>query len=317
MTSVAHANSVTETRRYTPYAYAGLEEIQVSGMTGASDWTFGPFAFDALGNVSAIGAASFVYDTFGRLTSGEVDTEIARVGIVSQSLAYDPFGNITRIDDPTGVRDLTVDPLTNRLGSQHADYDPAGNLTRMAVGAHDYVHAFDPLNRVLRRQGPGLETRHLYTAAGERIGTYDAAAQTWTWTPRDPENRVLSRFTTSADGTWAWKKDYVHAEGRSLATVQLDPATGAENTRHLHLDHLGSVRWVTDPHGAPIGELTSYLPLWRLRPRRQPRRRLRGAAVHQPRARRCRQRQRHPRLHARPLLQRTCGSLSVSRSGSR
>ena len=88
----------------TPVAHAGSET-----------WTTGSYSYDGSGNIRSMGSDTFVYDAFGRLTSGAAGTERR------QDYTYDRFGNLTSIKTiVTGQPDVQVglnaSTVTNRTG---------------------------------------------------------------------------------------------------------------------------------------------------------------------------------------------------------
>jgi RHS repeat-associated protein len=101
--------------------------------------------------------------------------------------------------------------------------------------------------------GSGRTTIHGYTADGERVGTYDSYAPAGiTYTLRNLDGKVL-RIYKESGGVWTWVQDYVYRDGAHLATID---GTG---TRHFHLDHLGSIRLITNSSGSQVA-LHTYLP---------------------------------------------------------
>ena len=65
----------------------------------------------------------------------------------------------------------------------------------------------------------------------------------------------MLRVVEFRNGTsWHWMKDYVFANGRHLASV-----SAAEGVRHVYLDHLGSIRQLSDACGHYVG-YHAYFP---------------------------------------------------------
>jgi RHS repeat-associated protein len=216
------------------------------------------YAYDADGNITSIGNDQFGYDDMGRLTA-------ATVAGSSQSYAYDDFGNLTSVTRP-GTTAVTVptDPMTNRLIGE--TYDAAGNVTsRKARGTYVY----DALNMIVEvGMTPGISRRRmLYDANDERIGVLiDSMLQRWTI--RDFDGQILREFTGYDNGlnlVWSWEQDHVRGEGQLIAgetvTWQYNNDANAftyGGKRHYHLDHLGSVRVVTNQAGKALSEHDFY-----------------------------------------------------------
>ena len=193
---------------------------------------------------------------------------------ISQDYTYDAYGNLTAFyNDPAKgpgeLPNVNVDPstTTNRLKSANGySYDAAGN-TLTTGGGHSYT--WDGVNMMTTQSTPGLDYSFLYTADDERIAKFAINGQGGvnevTWTVRGLDNKVLRTYE-STGGTWGtdtltWKKDHVYRGGQLLATVE-DPDTGngtlEQETRHFHLDHLGTPRLITDASGEKVSLHTYY-----------------------------------------------------------
>jgi RHS repeat-associated protein len=70
-------------------------------------------------------------------------------------------------------------------------------------------------------------------------------------TLRDLGGKVLRAYVESG-GVWSWEEDHVDRDGEALATI--DPAA----TKHLHLDHLGTIRLITSSTGSVLATHTYY-----------------------------------------------------------
>jgi RHS repeat-associated protein len=236
---------------------------------GAS-WCSGTYAYDGMGNIRAIGADTYVYDTAGRLVSGTAD--VNRTGILSrQDYTYDAFGNRTgasrvagSVNCPGGCElSPTIDPVTNHITSNGAQYDAAGNLI-FIQGPNDAAYTYDAAGRLVHAVAGTDDRQFLYTADDERIATANGA--TWTWTVRGLDGKVLREFTSLQPqgglptSNWQWSKDYVWRDGLLLATVApTTPGASTTVTQHYHLDHLGTPRMVTGDNGVLLG-VHAYYP---------------------------------------------------------
>jgi RHS repeat-associated protein len=74
-------------------------------------------------------------------------------------------------------------------------------------------------------------------------GSFKVGANTSRWTLRDLDGKVLREYLNQA-GTWSVQKDYVYRGSQLLA------AWTPSGVNQLHLDHLGTVRAVTNPSGS-------------------------------------------------------------------
>jgi hypothetical protein len=102
------------------------------------------------------------------------------------------------------------------------------------------------------------DRQFVYTADDERIAV--RRGQSWTWTVRGLDNKVLREFMSSepnnspgvptAGGQWI--KDYIWRDGLLLVSID---ATG---TYHYYLDHLGTPRLITNASGVKVAEHAYY-----------------------------------------------------------
>ncbi|HEX3582545.1 MAG TPA: hypothetical protein VH087_12335, partial [Thermoanaerobaculia bacterium] len=232
------------------------------------NWTGGSstsdlYAYDGAGNISKIGSDTFHYDKALRLID-------ANVSSVYEGYTYDGFGNLTKRGNVT----YTVGTSDNHLAS--AVYDEAGDLTSMADGrmlnppdpAAKITFQYDPLQRATYTDGNGIGRVYVYDPDDERAGVINFKASGGSrelWSFRSFDHRVLrdvERKFNSGTPTWTWKKDYVYA-GDLLTNTFDRNASGQVEVRDVHVDHLGSVRFVTGPSGELLNTSSSgakFLP---------------------------------------------------------
>lgn len=225
--------------------------------------TWGPhvFSYDGSGNITQLGPNEYVYDTAGRLVSAEVNGKL-------ETYKYDSFGNLTeKAVSGSPVQTIDVDPQSNRLADRI--YDAAGNVTG-DVTRSQYVYDGAGSLVWLRRTGPTTANteRFIYDAADERLGRVDPTRRP-AWTIRDLNGRVLREFQSQDDmnsWTWYWKQDYVYADGILVSGANQTFTYNYENPtadiyggeRHYHLDHLGSVRIISDKNGRTLAHRDYY-----------------------------------------------------------
>ncbi len=216
--------------------------------TDATNVSWGPVAYDydSAGNIKGVGLDKYTYDSAGRLIE-------AFVGGKTEAYEYDSFGNMTK-KGVTGVTATTiqVDGASNRLIGP--EYDAAGNL--IATGDRE-EYTYDSLGMMSTSARGTTERRYIYDANEERIGRINDERVS-RWTIRDAGGRVLREFKsddTESEAFWYWEQDYVYADGQ-LVGGETQAWTGGNSTtyggrRHYHLDHLSSIRMVTnDSRGA-------------------------------------------------------------------
>jgi RHS repeat-associated protein len=263
--------------------FAGLSLIFIScvtynagvfaqGCPPAASWCSGTYAYDAMGNIRAIGADTYIYDTAGRLVSGTAD--VNRTGILSrQDYSYDAFGNRTGASRIAGSVDClggcelspAIDPATNHITSNGTQYDAAGNLI-FIQGPNNttYTYTYDAAGSLVHAVAGTDDRQFIYTADDERIATANGA--TWTWAVRGLDGKVLREFTSLQPqgglptSNWQWSRDYIWRDVLLLATVApTTPGASTTVTQHYHLDHLGTPRMVTGDNGVQLG-VHAYYP---------------------------------------------------------
>ena len=221
----------------------------------------GTYTYDGAGNVTAIGADTYRYDTAQRLVSS-----VTRG--VQEDYSYDAFGNrksatgaVNCLGQTTCAQPVTLDSNTNHLTTINGaavTYDDAGNIKTIAANAGNpgAIYSYDATGMMTQATVGSDDRQFLYTADDERIAVKQGAS--WTWTVRDLSGKVLREFTSLETGpnlamtNWQWAKDYVWRDVLLLATVT------PNGTLHYHLDHLGTPRLVTAANGVKVAEHAYY-----------------------------------------------------------
>ncbi len=259
--AVVHSNGVIDTFGLGLAGMQRPKSITVTGMsTGPGSWTTGDISYDGAGNITAMGNDWFVYDGLSRLTQAHMedvdndDTDDA----VDIAYRYDPFGN--RTDTfwsnteqgglTTSWYTYSTDATTNRLSEEL--YDSSGNMTTL----HGDSFTWYPFNQMQHRSGTGRIFYYAYTVDGERFLTKDENTDPThiKLTVRGLDGKVVREFKLEGeDIAYTWEKDYIHANGKLLATAD------AGGTHHYHLDHLGTPRIITDASGNQLA-FNTYSP---------------------------------------------------------
>jgi len=221
----------------------------------------GTYTYDGSGNITAIGADTYRYDTAQRLVSS-----VTRG--VQEDYSYDAFGNrksatgaVNCLGQTTCAQAVTVDSSTNRLTTINGaavTYDDAGSIKTIAAtsGNPGASYMYDGAGMMTEATAGSDERKFIYTADDERVAVRQGAS--WTWTVRDLNGKVLREFTSLETGpnlamtNRQWAKDYVWRDGLLLATVT------PSGTLHYHLDHLGTPRLVMDANGVKVSEHAYY-----------------------------------------------------------
>jgi RHS repeat-associated protein len=264
-----HSNASLEriTRTRTGGVFEDVIAADPSGMVRPGGFTWGGFkkfnggeyAYDGMGNVSMIsdgsGVDQYKYDAAGRIVKASVAGQ-------EQTYDYDSYGNLLKLGDREFIIEQGSNQLlksTPGLGINDVQYDLVGNLVSIADNrpiekpsdcVPNLAFTYDALGSMTRFAGCNIGRVFLYDANDQRVATIDykhGAPFKELWTLRGPNHSVI-RDLERAGGTWTWKKDYVYAASSLLSTVG-----PGEVWSDIHLDHLGTVRLVTDPAGRPIG----------------------------------------------------------------
>jgi RHS repeat-associated protein len=224
-----------------PSGMARVGNIQVYGPGGSLLWQTGSYAYDGAGNVKAIGGDRYWYDKVSRLVG-------AQVGGRSFAASYNAFGFMTGMAKDGVWQTFVADGggATNRISG--ASYDGAGQVTGFA----GRVLGWYPTGQLRSVGWSGQALTFGYDASGERVGYHDSVESGIRYTLRGLFGQVLREYF-ELNGSWSWVKDHVWAGGELIATVE---PTG---TKHLHRDHLGSVRVETGSNGALL-TTHSYWP---------------------------------------------------------
>jgi RHS repeat-associated protein len=244
---VARTNGVTDTYYEDPYGLPRPRKVVAKRGTTLLYQT-GLYGYDGAGDVKKEGSSYYLYDGVSRVLSGVQYVGPGGgtgAGGYSFSHTYDGFGNLQAMTTKTG-RSTPTSPTTNRLTS--ASYDAAGNLTYWNGNNYTY----DALDQMWDFNNGTKDWLYLYTADGERIWSYDLAANTSHWTIRDLDGKVLRDYK-NLGGNWSVDRDYVYRGSTLLAAVT------PSGVQHFHLDHLGTVRAITDAAGNRIHYHT-YFP---------------------------------------------------------
>ena len=224
--AIVHANGVTDTYGKDANDLARPASIATSG--AASNWSSGTYQYDGAGNIVKVGADYYLYDKVSRVVVGA-----PRGATVNQQYAFDAFGNITQVTTNGSAYATASSASTNRLTA--AVYDAAGNVTTY----QGFTYAYDAFNQMRQLTGTGLNQYAFYAADGERVGFKDQLAGITTFTLRGLDGKPLREYSYNG-ATWSWARDYVWREGQALAVID------SAGTRHFALDHLGSVRLITN-----------------------------------------------------------------------
>ncbi len=235
---VPHSNGVLYTQQNDPNGIP-----RPSGITAANStttlWTAGTHGYDGAGNLKSVGTQTFVYDSLSRITQGNLTGG-------SQSYTYDNYGNVQSITTAGALLNTPTSSTTNRLTA--GTYDAGGNLTAWNGNSYQY----DALNQMVRFTSGTEDWIYVYGADDERFWSYKTSGGGSLWAVRDLDGVVLRHYNSHLG--WTDYEDYIYRDDKLLANY----LSGGQR-RHFDVDHLGSVRLVTNLAGNQVG-FHSYYP---------------------------------------------------------
>lgn len=166
------------------------------------------------------------------------------LGSSSETYEYDVYGNMTTYNGtPIPIAETGGVP-NNRLAA--GSYNDRGSLT-----AHDgFTFVWDALDQMRGMTSSTLHRSFAYDAAGERVFIRENAQDRFTL--RGLDAKLLREIRRSL-GQLTWEKDLVWRGGVLLATVGAE-----EGITHVHVDHLGSTRLLTDRCGQAVATFDLY-----------------------------------------------------------
>lgn len=239
LNQVPHSNGVLFSQQNDS---AGM--VRPGGMTAVNAaattlWSSGAYGYDGAGNIKAIGTETYVYDSLGRVVQGNLPGS-------SQSYSYDNFGNIQSVTTGTSLVNTPTSTATNHLTG--GGYDAAGNL----ISWNGNTYQYDAFSQLVHYTSGSEDWIYIYGPDDERLWSYRTAGNGSIWTLRDLDGQVLRQY--DAHLGWTNYEDYIYRDGDLLANF-----LSSGQRRNFDLDHLGSVRLVTNLAGNQTG-FHSYYP---------------------------------------------------------
>ncbi|MCS0614691.1 RHS domain-containing protein [Massilia kyonggiensis] len=218
---------------------------------GASTVIARKYEYDEVGNLVSIddqrnGLTRYTYDPIGRILSA-VQPQL------SERFAFDPAHNLL---DTTVASAGRVEG--NRIcvyEDKRYDYDAHGNVVEKLVGRHTRMRfEWNPAHQLVRSvvargsSDAAQTVSYAYDPFGRRIAKRDAFGVTrFVW----DGNRLLCEQRGS------YSRTYVYGEDAFVPLARVDAVTGGDGAvraevRHLHLDHLGTPREMTNADGRVV-----------------------------------------------------------------
>jgi RHS repeat-associated protein len=209
------------------------------------------FDLDATGNITAahhpspILARSYAYDPLARLT----DIDDGNAALV-EAYTFDATGNRLSKQTSGGTQTYAYPPDSHRLtaiDAQARSYDATGSLTVRGADTLTY----DARQRLSALSAYGTKATYQHNGRGERVRKSVSGIGT-TYFHYDEAGRLIAESLPSANGP-VRRHSYVWLDDRPVA-VYVHPHTPltptlpyANRWLHLHTDHLGTPRAITQP----------------------------------------------------------------------
>jgi RHS repeat-associated protein len=241
-------NGVTEKNRYCPEYDYRLCSVAITGPRGELDFQ-NELKYDPDGNVESIldpiaGDQLFEYDDLHRLVSFQGREP-------GYHWAYDTAGNITY---SSGLGAYSLDAGQKEAGSHRLarvgkgsyTYDPSGR----EVTGPGQAFSYDLSGHALEVRSHGWRIRNTYDGQGGRV-----RREVWKggFLRRDAENTLFVGPEYRCDANSCFR--FIAVGRRTIAVETVKDGS----TFYPHLDHLGSIRLVTDQAGEVVRR-TSYWP---------------------------------------------------------
>lgn len=264
ITQQTHGNNVVTNNGY-DLTSGRLLSTTAGAANGVQNMTY---AYDTLGNLKQrqdgnfSQVENFQYDALNRLRAWQIAGS-GISGTISKTVTYNAIGNILtksgvgtytyNASGATSTRPHAVASITGTVNgaiNPTFTYDANGNMTSGAGRTYTYTSynqvsqitrgattvsfSFDVDHQRVKEVAPGDTTIFVMTSGVHY------------------EKKIEPRVT--------WHRHYIRAYGTSVALYEA--ATGVVNTtqtRYFHLDHLGSIRVITDESGA-VAERLAYDP---------------------------------------------------------
>lgn len=282
----ANGNRKTVSLNGTSLSYVYDAANRLQSITNSDDNTTVDFNYDAANRLTkkilpnGI-TTSYVYDGMSRLTRIRDFVNATNTTVFNRQYSYNPANQISRITQPTGVKNFVYDVLDRLTGvtgsnSETYAYDAVGNRTSSQLSSS---YSYQPFNRLTNT----ATASYGYDSNGNLISRTDASG-TWTY-EYDSENRLkkaakptgenviykynaLGQRTERIEGANATRFTYDGSD------VMLDQNTSGANVKYVNgsgiddklrqtvngqaqyflTDHLGSTTGLVDSGGALLSQ---------------------------------------------------------------
>lgn len=217
------------------------------------------YAWDGAGNLLAItdashGRSAYEYDPIGRILRAR--QSIPDAPTLVESFAFDAAHNLLDPAVPGQAGKPAAALQTNRL-TRYEDkfwaYDAHGNLIGKRIGHEVQMRLYwnsehQLVRAMVKRQGAATvsNTEYGYDPFGRRIFKRDARGQTcFVW----DGNRLLAELREGQSTTWIYENDSFVPLAQVQTCASAEAGTSAPEVLHIHTDHLGTPRELSDASG--------------------------------------------------------------------
>jgi RHS repeat-associated protein len=222
-----------------PFAYDFLDRL-----TGSTGWfTYG---YDWNGNRSSEsleGTSLTNAYAFDRLTTSSTagTTPVARY-----AYGYDYQSNLSGI----GKYNTAGTAMEKAVCLRH---DALGRLVTVGTALAGYVSP-DATTCTNDSFMTAATAKFKYDFRNRRIASWRATTNEWVYTFFDQAGQPLAELARTSDPLKPWRpvREYVWLEGRPIAQIEYDAATGASRSYSVHTDAIGMPRALASPTGATV-----------------------------------------------------------------
>jgi RHS repeat-associated protein len=241
---------------YTPTASGDVGQIVEGGLSL-------PFKYDFLDRLTGSpGWFTYGHDANGNRTSEWLEgtsltyaysidrvTDASTPGatpVKRYAFAYDYQTNVAGV----GMYNAAGSSLEKAVCLRH---DPLSRLVKVG-GADTYYVTPNATACITDSYLTSVTAQFKYDHRNRRVASWRATTNEWVYTVFDQGWQPLAELAKTNDPASPWRtvREYVWLDGKPVAQIEHDAATGAARTYAVHTDAMGMPRALTSPSGATV-----------------------------------------------------------------
>lgn len=171
------------------------------------------------------------------------------------AFAYDYQTNVSGV----GKYNATGTAVERGICLRH---DPLGRLVTVGPAKSAAYVAPDATYCTLDTLLASVTARFKYDFRNRRVASWRAETGEWVYTVFDQGGQPLAELALTTDPANPWRpvREYVWLDGKPVAQIEHDAATGASRTYAVHTDAIGLPRALTSPTGAVVWKASVARP---------------------------------------------------------